>query len=262
MTPSANSAEPVIGPATPGRISLGSIRATRCWRNNQHKTFSRRDLRPSYAHGGERRIARSPDERQRNPGPAFKLASRSRISPSLSSGRPLRAGPVGSIRATKEREAERRQTRISNLRTRNLHPSRLRGRTEEGARRASGGTRSPVGVPPRLLLRRPNATAQLRLRASWDAASTGVTRLAPVPVQRAPRRPVIVPAGRIPGAARERSGKSARGDRSRSVFRLASGKASRVERDFPTVAEMVTNVNERGDSSLLRRQQCSPRSPD
>jgi hypothetical protein len=142
---------------------------------------------------------------QRNPGPAFKLASRSRISRSLSSGRPLRAGPVGSIRATKEREAERRQTRISNLRTRNLHPSRLRGRTEEGARRASGGTRSPVGVPPRLLLRRPNATAQLRLRASWDAASTGVTRLAPVPVQRAPRRPVIVPAGRIPEAARERS---------------------------------------------------------
>jgi len=57
----------------------------RCWRNNQHKTFSRRDLRPSYAHGGERRIARSPDERQRNPGPAFKFASRSRISRSPSS---------------------------------------------------------------------------------------------------------------------------------------------------------------------------------
>ena len=35
----------------------------RCWRNNQHKTFSRRDLRPSFAHGGERRMARSPDER-------------------------------------------------------------------------------------------------------------------------------------------------------------------------------------------------------
>ena len=47
------------------------------------------------------------------------------------------------------------------------------GRTEEGARRASGGTRSPVGVPPRLLLRRTNATAQLQLRASWDAARDG-----------------------------------------------------------------------------------------
>jgi hypothetical protein len=42
---------------------VGSIRATRCWRNNQHKTLSRRDLRPSFAHGGERRMARSPDER-------------------------------------------------------------------------------------------------------------------------------------------------------------------------------------------------------
>jgi hypothetical protein len=29
-------------------------------------------------------------------------------------------------------------------------------------RLASSGTRSPVGVPPRLLLRRPNATAQFQ----------------------------------------------------------------------------------------------------
>ena len=43
--------------------------------------------RPSFAHGGEWRTARSPDERQRNPGPAFKRATRSRISLSLSSGR-------------------------------------------------------------------------------------------------------------------------------------------------------------------------------
>jgi hypothetical protein len=35
-------------------------------------------------------------------------------------------------------------------------------------------------------------------RASWDVALTGVTRLPPIPVQRAPRRPVIVPAGRCP----------------------------------------------------------------
>jgi hypothetical protein len=87
------------------------------------------------------------------------------------------------------------------------------GRRNAGRRNPSIGricgcgarpVRSPVGVPPRLSLRRPNATAQLRLRASWDAAATGVTRLKPVPVQRAPRRPVIVPAGRIPGAARGR----------------------------------------------------------
>jgi hypothetical protein len=102
------------------------------------------------------------------------------------------------------REAERRQTRISNLRTPTFILA-ASGRTEEGARRASIGTRSPVGVPPRHLLRRTNATAQLRLRASWDVALTGVTHLQPVPVQRAPRRPVIMPAGRIPEAARERS---------------------------------------------------------
>ena len=97
--------------------------------------------------------------------------------------------PSGLQTRSERREAERRQTQ-------SIHWPHLR------MRRASGGTRSPVGVPPRLLLRRPNATAQLRLRASWDAAATGVTRLEPVPVQRAPRRPVMVPAGRIPGAAR------------------------------------------------------------
>jgi hypothetical protein len=48
----------------------------------------------------------------------------------------------------------------------------------------------------------PTPTAQLRLRASWDVALTGVTHLQPVPVQRVPRRPVIMPAGRIPEAAR------------------------------------------------------------
>jgi hypothetical protein len=39
---------------------------------------------------------------------------------------------------------------------------RLRGRAEEGARRASSGTRSPVGVPPRRLRQRTNAAAQLQ----------------------------------------------------------------------------------------------------
>jgi hypothetical protein len=39
---------------------------------------------------------------------------------------------------------------------------RVRERTEEGARRASSGTRSPVGVPPRRLRQRTNAAAQLQ----------------------------------------------------------------------------------------------------
>jgi hypothetical protein len=182
------------------------------------KAFSRRARARVFVHerhdlppgnkGGAPKATRSPDERQRNPGRAFKLPTRSRISRSLSSGRPLRAGPVGSsglqihpATRLQRREAERRQTRISNLRTPTFILA-ASGRTEEGARRASIGTRSPVGVPPRHLLRRTNATAQLRLRASWDVALTGVTHLQPVPVQRVPRRPVIMPAGRIPEAAR------------------------------------------------------------
>jgi hypothetical protein len=66
------------------------------------------------------------------------------------------------------------------------------------------GRGSPVGVPPRLLLRRPNATAQLRMRAFRDVVRAAISRLRLIPVQRAPRRPVMVPAGRCPGAARER----------------------------------------------------------
>ena len=121
---------------------------------------------------------RNPDERQRNPGRAFKLPTRSRISRSLSSGRPLRAGPVGSSglqNASGYKEGRRNAGRCVSPTSAPLTfiLPRLRGRTEEGARRASGGTRSPVGVPPRLLLRRTNATAQLQLRASWDAAATG-----------------------------------------------------------------------------------------
>ena len=36
-------------------------------------------------------------------------------------------------------------------------------------------------------------------RASWDPASRGRYPLSPVPVQRAPRRPVVMPDGRCPG---------------------------------------------------------------
>ena len=52
------------------------------------------------------------------------------------------------------KEAERRQTHARGLHRR--------------MQRALSGARSPVGVPPRRLLRRANATAQLQIRASWD----------------------------------------------------------------------------------------------
>jgi hypothetical protein len=71
-------------------------------------------------------------------------------------------------------------------------------------RLASSGTRSPVGVPPRLLPRRPNATAQPQAALPGTWLKDGCYPSPPVPVQRASRRPVIMPAGRLPRAARER----------------------------------------------------------
>jgi hypothetical protein len=83
--------------------------------------------------------------------------------------------------ATKRRSGKQRRRnagrRVSNLRAVVWRGAHLR-------------VRSPVGVPPRLLGRRTNASFRLR------HALPG-TRGLPIPVQRAPRRPVIVPAGRI-----------------------------------------------------------------
>jgi hypothetical protein len=80
-----------------------------------------------------------------------------------------------------------------------------------------GGGRSHVGVPPRHLPQRTNAAAQLQnaLPGTRSERTTPMVRKAvrlcsgryprrPVPVQRDSRRPVIMPAGRLPGAARER----------------------------------------------------------
>jgi hypothetical protein len=88
-------------------------------------------------------------------------------------------------------EAERRQTQNQ--------PPRSR------ARRALSGARTPVGVPPRLLHRRTNATAQPQAALPGTWLRNGRYPSPPVPVQRASRRPVIVPAGRLPRAARERT---------------------------------------------------------
>ena len=91
----------------------------------------------------------------------------------------------------KRGEAERRQTQNQ--------PPRLR------ARRALSRARTPVGVPPRFLHRRTNATAQPQAALSGTRLKDGRYPSPPVPVQRASRRPVIMPAGRLPRAARERT---------------------------------------------------------
>jgi hypothetical protein len=107
-----------------------------------------------------------------------------------------RAGKVCSVRGGRDEAAIARIKR-SEIRNRHSSSHTLPDFTEPVIGPATSGrtrwfnpgrtTHAPlaVGVPPRLLLRRPNATAQLRLRASWDAARTGATRLQPVPVLRA-----------------------------------------------------------------------------
>ena len=67
-------------------------------------------------------------------------------------------------------------------------------RRTRAPRRSTRGSRFPTR----------RQKAQLQARASWDVASTAVTRLRPVPAQRAPRSAVVMPHGRGPGAARAR----------------------------------------------------------
>ena len=82
---------------------------------------------------------------------------------------------------------------------------RLRGRTEEGRGARPAGRARLSAFHRGSCLGDPTPPLSSGYALPGTQASTGVARLEPVPVQRAPRRPVIVPAGRIPGAARERS---------------------------------------------------------
>ena len=110
--------------------------------------------------------------------------------------------------------------------------SRLRGRTEEGARRASGGTRSPLGAPPRLSPEALRPAGSTPGHASWDLDSPGVTRLhlsqSRESTSRTGRSTGVNDARSRPGAGRN----SARGDRPRSTFESTLAKG-------PSVNEMV-----------------------
>jgi len=133
------------------------------------------------------------------------------------------------------------------------------------------GDRSPFGAPPR---RSPYQTypvsAQLQTRASRDRPGGSFARCRLSLVNRAPRRPVIVPVGRCPGAARERGAKPPAGCRTRSVPRCASRtRPSNDERDSPPlyhkqghrVKENVTGPKRRSaaQASPARTGNYSPR---
>ena len=81
-------------------------------------------------------------------------------------------------------------------------------------------------------------------RASWDVALTGVARLTPIPVQRAPHRPVTVPAGRCPKPLG--SGLQVRPREPHPIHLTAClRKASPGERDFCRVTQEETIVNKK-----------------
>jgi hypothetical protein len=69
-------------------------------------------------------------------------------------------------RIKRKREAERRQTQFDFI---------LRATPADVATGRRFGRGSPVGVPPRLWLRRPNATTQLQFRATRDEAAVGLS---------------------------------------------------------------------------------------
>jgi hypothetical protein len=105
-------------------------------------------------------------------------------------------------RLIKIRKAKRRQTR--NLPSASADAAaRLISFASRACERAGRGAlacRRSTAALAAANQRRRSAPA----RASWDAAFAGVSCISPVPVQRASRGPVMVPAGRFAEAARER----------------------------------------------------------
>ena len=152
---------------------------------------------------------------------------------------PFRFAPRVSLRSTratkkkKKSEAKRRQTQRS-----------FAVPDEHG--RASSVRRTSIGVPPRLLLRRPNATAQLQSALPGMGPVSGrYPQTGPSQYSEAPRRPVVLPVGRVPEAARERVASPPAGTALALAARNASRPRPNIGRDSELyVTEMGTNVND------------------
>jgi hypothetical protein len=87
-------------------------------------------------------------------------------------------------------------------------------------------------------------------RASWDGGWRRALTRRPRPlVQRAPRRPVVMPVGRCPEQPGSGVTNPARRGRTRSIIRHVTGDAPRGSENFGSVTELGTIVN----MSLFRR---------
>jgi hypothetical protein len=146
---------------------------------------------------------------------------------------------ISSLKTLRGRSADRRHCPVTAPRRRALPLVGARGAG------APYGARSPTGAPPRFLHRRTNATAQPQAALPGTRLRNGRYPSPPVPVQRASRRPVIVPAGRLPRAARERVTNPARGNRTRSVSGIVSRNALTRARFGPRLIKngRVSNKN-------------------
>jgi hypothetical protein len=164
---------------------------------------------------------------------------------------------ISSLKTLRGRSADRRHCPVTAPRRRALPLVGARGAG------APYGARSPTGAPPRFLHRRTNATAQPQAALPGTRLRNGRYPSPPVPVQRASRRPVIVPAGRLPRAARERVTNPARGNRTRSVSGIVSRNALTRARCFRfkpirrRLSNGITELGMRCHCKSLTQRRCS-----
>ena len=188
----------------------------------------------------------SPDEAKRNPGRSIKLQCRSRIS-------------LRSIRATREiKEAERRQARISNphLQVRlALKRSALAYRRSTAALAAANQRRRSASdaLPGTRRTHDPEKWIPV-FRKDHAQESNGGYPSPPVPVQRHSRRPVIVPAGRFPEAARERSVSL----RPREPHLAPPPRAPPWRRPFERDSRQIVTQSETNVKGITRRETAPP----
>ena len=118
------------------------------------------------------------------PPPPLRCATRWRIN-DIVLATPMRPSFAGTTPKKPEPDPVMRRRRWDRLPPDHVQPNKNRTARRRkthslpsasfGMRSRPKGGRSPVGVPPRHLRQRTNATAQQQPRASWDPASSGVT---------------------------------------------------------------------------------------
>jgi hypothetical protein len=104
----------------------------------------------------------------------------------------------------------------STVRTPNLHPPACGGGQRRGRGSGPDGDRSPVGAPLRRLPRRANAGTQSRPRFTRNTMRRRYLRLESR-LSEAPRAPVVMPEGTMPGPPGSGVTSPARRNRTRSI---------------------------------------------